>query len=124
MSKKVSFDNYLKSHVDLMRAYVTTSTPCNFVYASYFGGADIDSNGLNPRDQWALEIVISRLNMSSIYHAGAYNSMRTIFTETADSYREGRKPSPELVKTIQITFQYFNEGYQPLKRLLPYFDSV
>lgn len=94
MSKKVSFDNYLKSHVDLMRAYVTTYTPCNFAYASYFGGPDIDTNGLNQRDQWALEIVISRLNICSIYHAGAYNSMRTIFTETANSYKEGSKPSP------------------------------
>lgn len=77
-----------------------------------------------PRDQWALEIVMSRLNLSSIYLAGAYNSMRTIFTETANSYREGVKMLPELVTTLQMTYQYFNEGYQPLKRLMPYFDAV
>jgi hypothetical protein len=23
-----------------------------------------------------------------------------------------------------VTYQYFNEGYQPLKRLLPYFDAI
>lgn len=50
--------------------------------------------------------------------------MRTIFTETASSYRENAKSPPELVKTIQMTYQYFNEGYQPLKRLVPYFDAV
>ena len=50
--------------------------------------------------------------------------MRTIFMDTASSYKEGAKASPELIKNIQITFQYFNEGYQPLKRLLPYFDAV
>lgn len=38
MGKKVAFDNYLSSHVDLMKAYVSTLTPCNFTYASYFGG--------------------------------------------------------------------------------------
>lgn len=91
---------------------------------SFFTGNQIDTTGLAPRDQWALEIVMSRLNLSSIYQAGAYNSMRTIFSETANSYREGAKMLPELVTTLQMTYQYFNEGYQPLKRLLPYFDAV
>ena len=87
MAHKVTFDNYLASHVDLMRAYVSTYTPCNFSYSSFFGGVDIDTTGLNQKDQWALEIVMSRYNLSSIYHAGAYNNMRTIFTDTAPSYR-------------------------------------
>ena len=80
MAKKVAFDNYLSSHVDLMKAYVSTFTPCNFQYASFFGGPDIDTTGMSPRDQWAFEIVMSRYNICSIYHAGAYNNMRTIFT--------------------------------------------
>jgi len=124
MGRKVAFDNYLSAHVNLMKAYVTTFTPCNFSYASFFGGQDIDTTGLSQRDQWALEIVMTRYNICSLYHAGAYNNMRTIFTETANSYREGAKSSADLIKNIQITYQYFNEGYQPLKRLLPYFDSV
>jgi hypothetical protein len=36
MKRKVIFDNYLSSHVDLMKSYVGTYTPCNFIYASYF----------------------------------------------------------------------------------------
>jgi hypothetical protein len=36
MTRKVAFDNYLKSHVDLMRSYVTTYTPSPFAYASFF----------------------------------------------------------------------------------------
>ena len=79
MTRKVQFDNYLKSHVDLMRSYVTTYTPCNFQYASFFTGGQIDTNGLQMKDQWAVEIVLCRLNVSSIYHAGAYNNMRVIF---------------------------------------------
>lgn len=53
MTKKVAFDNYLKSHVDLMKAYVATYTPCNFIYGSYFGGADINTTSMTQRDQWA-----------------------------------------------------------------------
>lgn len=87
MARKVSFDNYLSSHFDLMRAYVSTYTPCNFSYSSFFRGPDIDCTGMSQKDQWALEIVMSRYNLSSIYHAGAYNHMRTIFTDTANSYR-------------------------------------
>ena len=67
---------------------------------------------------------MTRYNLSSIYQAGAYSSMRTIFTDVANSYKEGAKTPPQLIKDIQVTFQYFNEGYLPLKRLLPYFDAV
>lgn len=124
MSRKVAFDNYLSSHVDLMRAYVSTYTPCNFLYGSFFGGSDIDTSKMSQKEQWAFEIVMSRYNLSSIYQAGSYNSMRVIFTETAASYREGVKINPDLIKNVQIAYQYMNEGYQPLKRLLPYFDAV
>ena len=79
MTKKVAFDNYLSLHVDLMKAYVSTYTPCNFIYASYFGGPDINTTSMVPKDQWAFEIVMTRYNISSIYHAGAYGNMRTIF---------------------------------------------
>ena len=41
MAKKVAFDNYLSAHVELMKAYVSTYTPCNFSYASYFGGPPV-----------------------------------------------------------------------------------
>ena len=124
MTRKVQFDNYLKSHVDLMRSYVGTYTPCNFLYACFFTNGDIDTTGMQMKDQWAIEIVLSRLNISSIYHAGAYNNMRAIFIETPKSYSPGFKASSELVSNLKIAYQYFNEGYQPLKRLLPHFQAV
>lgn len=76
------------------------------------------------KDQWALEIIVSRLNISSIYHAGAYNSMKVIFLETPESYHGGFKKTSDLVNNLKITYSYFNEGYQPLKRMLPYFDAI
>lgn len=124
MGRKVSFDNYLKAHVELMRSYVCTYTPCSFSYAGFFTSGEINSTGLQPREQWALEIVMTRLNLSSIYQAGALNSMRVLFLETANSYRPGFKATAELVKNVQITYQYFSEGFQPVQRLLPYFDAV
>lgn len=54
MMRKVAFDNYLKAHVDLMRSFVTTYTPCNFAYASFFTSGEITTAGLSPKDQWAL----------------------------------------------------------------------
>jgi len=54
MTKKVAFDNYLSAHVDLMKAYVSTFTPCNFSYGSFFGGPEINTATLSHRDQWAL----------------------------------------------------------------------
>ena len=124
MGRKVMFDNYLSSHVDLLKSYVSTYTPCNFIYASYFTNGEINTTGLNGKDQWAIEIVISRLNISSIYQAGSINNMRIIFMQTANSYNQGCKISPDLVKNLKVTFDYFNEGYQPLKRMLPYFDAI
>ena len=124
MTRKVGFDNYLKSHVDLMRSYVSTYTPCNFYYACFFTSGDIDTTGLQMKDQWAIEIVLSRLNVSSIYHAGAYNNMRVIFMETPKSYQQGFKASSDLVHNLKIAYQYFNEGYQPLTRLLPHFQAI
>jgi hypothetical protein len=38
MTRKVAFDNYLQAHLELMKAYVTTYTPCNFAYSSFIGG--------------------------------------------------------------------------------------
>ena len=54
MTRKVGFDNYLSAHVDLMRAYVSTYTPCNFIYGAFFGGPDIDTTAMTQKDQWAL----------------------------------------------------------------------
>jgi hypothetical protein len=108
MLKKVSFDNYLQSHVDLMRSFVSTYTPCNFIYNSFFSNSEINCAGLAQRDQWALEIVLSRLNISSIYHGGSFNNMRVIFMETANSYNLDYKGIAELSKNLQVTYQYFN----------------
>jgi hypothetical protein len=79
MTKKVIFDNYLKSHVELMRSYVTTFTPCNFLYGSFFTTGDVNTSGMSQKDQWAIEIVMSRFNISSIYQAGSLNNMRVIY---------------------------------------------
>lgn len=67
---------------------------------------------------------MTRLNVSSIYQAGALNSMRVVFLETGNSYRSGFKGTADLLKNIQINYQYFSEGYQPVQRLLPYFDAI
>lgn len=124
MSRKVAIDSYLQGQVDLMRSCVSTYTPTNFAYNCFLTSGTLNTAGLSPKEQWAVEIVFSRLNVSSIYQAGSFSSMRIIFAEGADSYRPIYKASTELVRNLQIAFQYFNEGYQPIKRMLGVFDSI
>lgn len=69
-------------------------------------------------------MVMSRLTISSIYHAAAYSSLGYIFSETSNSFRKDYKNSPKLVTSLQITFKYFNQGYQPLKRLSEVYDTL
>lgn len=76
MTRKVEFDNYLKSQVDLMKAYVYGSFPCQFQYAGYMDPeSTISTVGLSTKEQWAVEMVMSRYNINSIYHAAAYSSL-------------------------------------------------
>lgn len=124
MGRKINFDSYLRSHVDLMRSYVNTFTPCKFIYNSFFSFGDINTSAMSPKEQWAFEIVMSRYNLCSIYHGGSYANMAFIFSEMTNSYLNDYKKTSELMKNVQVAFQYFNEGYQPLKRLLPVFDAV
>ena len=77
----------------------------------------INTSGMGIKEQWAIEMVFSRYNICSIYHAASYSSLEYIFTETANSYNKSFKDSPKFVNHLQIAFKYFNEGYQPLKRL-------
>lgn len=118
MTKKIEFDNYLKSQVDLMRGCVTASFPCAFVYSSYLDPEKtVSTAGLSTKEQWAIEMVMSRYTINSIYHAAAYSSLAYIFAETNGSYDKGYKNATKLITNLQIAFKYFNEGYQPLKRL-------
>lgn len=123
MTKKVDFDNYMKMQVDLMRSSVYSSTPCNFLYDGYLGSEQIDTKGFNIKQQWAVQMVMSRLNICSIYHAAAYSSLEFIFQETINSFKKDYKNSTKFVNNLQIAFKYFNEGYQPLKRMVEVYDT-
>ena len=80
MTKKVQFDNYMKAQVDLMRGCVMASVPCPFVYASYLDGEKtVSAAGISTKEQWAVEMVMSRYTINSIYHAAAYSSLEFIF---------------------------------------------
>jgi len=62
-----------------MKGYVSTDTSCMFMYDSFFSQVLINTSQLPIKEQWALEIVLSRLNLSCIYQVGALNSMKIIF---------------------------------------------
>lgn len=81
MTKKVEFDNYLKNQVEIMRAHVQNMIACPFAYVGYMNPSKIISTaGMGIKEQWAIEMVMSRLNICSIYHAAAYSSLSYIFS--------------------------------------------
>ncbi len=63
-----------------MKACVYASIPCPFSYASYMDAEKtVTTAGLTNKEQWALEMVMSRYTINSIYHAAAYSSLEFIF---------------------------------------------
>lgn len=124
ISRKIEFDNYLKNQVDAMRACVQGSVPCPFTYSGYMNSDElVTTAGMGVKEQWAIEMVMSRYNLSSIYHAAAYGSLEYIFTETAESFTK-IKEAPKFINNLQIAFKYFNEGYQPLRRLAEVYPTL
>lgn len=68
----------------------------------------VSTAGLSIKEQWAIEMVMSRYTINSIYHAAAYSSLAFIFSETSASYEKNYKNSAKLVTNLQISFKYFN----------------
>ncbi len=125
MTRKIEFDKYLKAQVDIMKACVLSSHPCPFTYTSYMDAdKTVSTSGLTTKEQWAIEMVMSRYTISSIYHAAAYSNLQFIFNETNSSYQKGYKNSPKLINNLQITFKYFNQAFQPLKRLSEVYQTL
>ena len=67
---------------------------------------------------------MSRLNLCSIYHAGAYKNFEKIFHSTASSFEQDYKNAKDFSNNLQVTFRYFYEGFQPLRRISSVFSSI
>lgn len=79
MSHKVKFDEYLKSQVELMKIYVSSTTNCQFRYNGFLGMNGIDTTLMTIKEQWGTEIIMSRFILSSVYIGGALESIGKIF---------------------------------------------
>ena len=49
MQHKFKFDEYLKSHVDLMKTYVANNTNCQFKYNGFFTSKEIQTSTLSSK---------------------------------------------------------------------------
>jgi hypothetical protein len=109
MSQKINFDRYLKAQVEIMRACVGKVQPCPFSYVSFMDeGRVVGCSGLSIKEQWAVEMVMSRYNICSIYHMGAYSNLEFIFKETMSSFEQGYKNTSKFITNLQVCFKYFN----------------
>lgn len=92
-----------------MRGCVSVSFPCVFQYAGYMDSeSTVSTAGLTTKEQWAVEMVMSRYTLNSIYHAAAFSNLSFIFAETGNSYVKDYKSSAKLIQNLQIAFKYFN----------------
>jgi hypothetical protein len=125
MTLKSEFDKYLKAQVDLMRACVTAVQPCPFSYISMMDEKKtVSTTGLSIKEQWAIEMIFSRYNTSSIYHMGAFTHLDFILNETINSFDKSYKNTSKFVTNLQAAYKYFNEGFQPLKRLKDVYQTL
>jgi hypothetical protein len=80
MLNKVYFDKYLQAQVDLMRACIEESRPCPFASLSCMDSAKtISTAGLATKEQWAVEMVLSRYIVNSVYQIGAFSDLDAIY---------------------------------------------
>jgi hypothetical protein len=49
MQYKIKFDEYLKSHVDLMKGFVATNTNCQFSYNGFFTSNTVKAPSLKSK---------------------------------------------------------------------------
>lgn len=98
--------------------------PCPFSYLSVYGNQGNTCESLTIKEQFALEMIFSRLSSSAIYHLGAFSSIAGLLELTEQSYDPKFKGLAAFNNHIQVGLSYFKEGYMPLQRFWRVFDWV
>ncbi len=106
MQHKIKFDEYLKSQVDLMKAYVGSNTVCQFKYNGFLGSKNVNTTLMTIKEQWGMEIIMSRYILSSVYIGGSLHSIGKLFEETTNSYDPGYTSSGDFSNHLQVLFKY------------------
>ena len=107
-----------------MKLFVKLNQPCKFSYLSVYGNQGNTCDNLSVKEQMALEMIMSRLSSSAIYHLGAFSSIAGLLEITEASYDPKFKGLATLNNHIQVALSYFKEAYLPLLRFSRVFPWV
>lgn len=107
-----------------MKLFVKLNQPCKFSYLSVYGNQGNTCDNLTVKEQMALEMIMSRLSTSAIYHLGAFSSIAGLLEITEASYDPKFKGLATLNNHIQVALSYFKEAYLPLLRFSRVFPWV
>lgn len=107
-----------------MKLFVRLNQSCRFSYLSVYGNQPNTCDKLSIKEQMALEMIMSRLSSSAIYHLGAFSSIAGLLEITEASYDPKFKGLATLNNHIQVALSYFKEAYAPILRFSRVFSWV
>lgn len=107
-----------------MKLLVRLGVSCPFQYLSVYGETPIDSSNMSIKEQWAVEMIMSRYTISSIYHLGAFSSLMSVHQMTKESYSPKFKDHIIFTKDVDVAISYFKEAYFPIVRFSSVFSWV
>jgi hypothetical protein len=65
-----------------MKLLVRLNIQCPFSFNPVYGNTAVDASNMSIKEQWAVEMIMTRYILSSIYHLGAYSALMTVFSTT------------------------------------------
>lgn len=72
---------------------------------------------MSVKEQWAVEMIMFRYIVSSIYQLGSFSAFAEIFTTTKDSYNPKFQELASFSQQLSVATSYLTEAYEPLQRL-------
>lgn len=90
-----------------MKLFVRNNQPCGFSYLSVYGTGQIDTSPMTIKEQWALEMLMTRYSTSAMYHLAAFNQIQALLTSTKETYDPKCKNLAAFSNNVQMALTYF-----------------
>ncbi len=90
-----------------MKTYVSSTTQCQFKYNAFIGSQNIDTTLMTTKEQWGMEIILSRYILSSVYIGGSLQNIGKLFEECVKSYDVGYTSAGDYCQNLKALFLYF-----------------
>lgn len=89
-----------------MKLFVRLKLQCPFSYLPVYGKVAIDASNMSTKEQFAVEMIMTRYTFSSIYHLGSYSSFMTLIPMTKASYEQKFKDLSVFTSQLSVATSY------------------